>query len=153
MARKEENQKLKTERQLSKAQNGGFPYPLPPKITTVFIGNAKIIHRKANFLDASSLGKEPSEITAIAKKMLEMNPQVEKCTVLFEDFVTPNVDGKLVLCSAIPLFESTIKAVKCLSSQVDQKKTLAVLSGNKEWILNLRKECIHGFFTPIKEIL
>jgi hypothetical protein len=101
------------------------------------------------FLDAATLGKEQSELTAIAKKMLEMNPQVEKCTVLFEDFVTPITDGKLVLCSATPLFESTMKAVKCLSSQVEQKKTLAVLSGNKDWILNLRKESIHGFFSKV----
>jgi hypothetical protein len=80
--------------------------------------------------------------------MLQANPKIAKCTVLYEKDATPLVEDRLVVASASPLFSSTMDAVKCITQNVEDKKTLVVLTGNKPWVFEIRKECAHAFFAP-----
>jgi hypothetical protein len=77
--------------------------------------------------------------------MLQNNSNIVKCTILFEGGATPLVEDRLVVASSAPLFGSTMEAFKTLTQSVEDKKTLAVFTANKPWILALRKDSSHAF--------
>ena len=137
LARKEERLKMKEARLKMKEQRLAKlrVFHIPARVSTIFI-------------DGSSISKTMDEISNMAKNIVENNPHLVKVTILYEGVDVASISTeKMVIASATPLFDSVQDAVKILSSRIEDKKTFSVISGNKEWIQNLRNEGISALVT------